>query len=96
MNNRKPLTPEEISAIVDGFAPIDWEEMEMVAKLPPGERWLVGYHKSEKIRADLREKLTTEFPELSKAEINMKVLRSLTSVRMGKSYTEPAYHEHFG
>ncbi len=94
--NRKPLTPEEISAIVDGFAPVDWEEIEMVAKLPPGERWLVGYRKSETMRADLREKLKKEFPELSEAEINMKVLRSLTPVRMGKSYTEPAYYEHFG
>ena len=96
MTNRKPLTPEEISAIVDGFEPIDWQEIEMVAKLPPGERWLVGYRKSEAMRADLREKLKKEFPELSESELNMKILRSLTSVRMGKSYTEPAYHEHFG
>ena len=94
--NRKPLAPEEISAIVDGFDPIDWEEMEMVAQMPPNKRWLVGYRKSEKLRADLREKLSKEFPELSEAEINMKVLRSLTPVRIGKSYTEPAYHEHFG
>ncbi|MEW5941860.1 MAG: hypothetical protein AB1750_19525 [Chloroflexota bacterium] len=96
MTNRKSLTPEEISAIVNGFDPIDLEEIEMVAKLPPGERWLVGYRKSEAMRADLREKLKKEFPELSEAELNMKILRSLTSVRMGKSYTEPAYHEHFG
>ena len=94
MTNRKPLTPEEISAIVDGFDPIDWEEMEMVAKLPPGERWLVSYRKTEEIRADLRHKLVKDFPELSKAEINMMILRSMSPVRMGKSYTEPAYNEH--
>lgn len=96
MNNRKPLTSEEISAIVDGFDPIDIEEMEMMAKLSPGERWLVPYRKAEAIRADLRDKLRKDFPELSIPEINMKVLRSLTPVRIGKNYTEPAYHEHFG
>lgn len=48
MADRKPLTSEEISAIVDGFEPIDVEEMEIIA--------------------------------------------SLTPVRMGKTYTEPAYY----
>ena len=47
MTERKPLTSEEISAIVDGFEPIDREEMEMLAKSPPSKRWLVGYRKSE-------------------------------------------------
>ncbi|HJS19196.1 MAG TPA: hypothetical protein VJ785_10625 [Anaerolineales bacterium] len=92
MTQRKSLTPEEISAIVDGFEPIDREEMEMLAKLPPGMRWLVSYRKSEEIRADLRDKLRKDFPELSLPEINMKVLRSLTPVRIGKNYSEPAYY----
>jgi len=96
MTEKRTLTSEEISAIVDSFEPIDVEEMEMLAKLPPGKRWLLGYRKSEEIRADLREKLMKDIPELSMPEINMKVLRSLTPVRMGKSYTEPAYHEYFG
>ena len=96
MNEKRQLTSKEISAIVDGFDPIDIEEMEMMAKLPPGERWLVPYRKAEAIRFDLRNKLRKDFPELSLPEINMKMLRSLTPVRMGKSYTEPAYHEHFG
>jgi hypothetical protein len=92
MTERKPITSEEISAIVDGFEPIDMEKMELLAKMPPGERWLIGYHKSEAIGADLRNKLMEDFPELSMSEINMKVLRSLTPVRMGKNYTEPAYY----
>jgi hypothetical protein len=92
MTNGKPLTSEEISAIVDGFDPIDREEMEMLAKLSPGKRWLVGYRKSEEIRADLRNKVMEDFPELTLPEINMKVLRSLTPVRIGKNYTEPAYY----
>ena len=96
MEKKKTLTPEEISAIVDGFDPIDLEEMEMMAKMPPEQRWLIPYRKAEAIRADLRNKLTKDFPELSMPEINMKVLRSFTPVRIGKNYTEPAYHEHFG
>ena len=32
MSERKPLTSEEISAIVDGFDPIDWVQMELLAK----------------------------------------------------------------
>lgn len=92
MNAQKPLTSEEISAIVDGFEPIDREEIEMLAKLPPSKRWLVGYRKSEEIRADLQDKLRKDFPELLLPEINMKVLRSLTPVRIGKTYTEPAYY----
>jgi hypothetical protein len=95
MPDRKPLTPEEISAIVDGLDSIDWEEVKMLASLPPGKRWQVGYQKSEAIRADLRKKLIKDFPELAMSEINMKVLRSLTSVRIGKSYTEPAYFEYW-
>ena len=93
---RKPLTSEEISAIVDGLDPIDFQEMEMLAKIPSGERWLVIVRKSEEIRADLRNKLRKDFPELSLPEINMKVLRSLSPVRIGKSYTEPAYVELLG
>jgi hypothetical protein len=91
---RKPLTPEEISAIVDGFDPIDWVQMELLAKMPPGQRYLVSLRETEMIRAALRNKLMEDFPELSKSEINMKILRSFKSVRMGKTYSEPPYHEY--
>jgi hypothetical protein len=91
MTNRKPLTSEEISAIVNGFEPIDWLQIEMLAKLRPDQRIIPMLEKSEMIRADLRKKLMEDFPELSLPEINMKVLRSLTPVRIGKNYTEPAY-----
>lgn len=92
MTKRKPLTPEEISAIVDGFEPIDVEEMKIIARLTPSQRIFRMLEKAEAIRDDLRNKLLEDFPELSLPEINMKVLKSLTPVRMGKSYTEPAYY----
>jgi hypothetical protein len=65
MTDGKPLTPEEISAIVDGFDPIDWEEKEMLIKMPLGERHLVGLQKAEKLRTDLRSKLMKDFSEFS-------------------------------
>ncbi|MBI5964423.1 MAG: hypothetical protein HY863_13180 [Chloroflexi bacterium] len=100
MEKKKTLTSEEISAIVDRiadeFASEDKAEIKIIATLPPNARWLVGIRKAEAIRADLRNKLVRDFPELSMPEINMKILRSLTPVRIGKSYTEPAYQDHFG
>ena len=100
MENKRPLTSEEISNIIaritDEFGLSKWEEIEMMAKIPPEKRWLVSYRTSEAIRADLRNKLLEDFPELTLPEINMRVLRSLTPVQMGKNYTEPAYYEHFG
>ena len=96
MAEKQTLTSEEISALVnriaDEFESEDREEVEMLAKIPLGQRWLIPLQKAEAIRADLRKKLLKDFPELSLPEINMKVLRSLTPVRMGRSYTEPAYY----
>lgn len=84
MKNRKPLTPEEISAIVDGLNPIDWVQMELLAKLPPGQRILPALNATLMIRAGLRSAFMKKFPELSKSEINMKILEYLTPVRMEK------------
>jgi hypothetical protein len=96
MAEKRSLTSQEISDLVNRIAN-EFEsegraEIEMIAKMRPEQRWLVSYRKSEAIRSDLRNKLRIDFPELSFPEINMKVLRSLTPVRMGKTYTEPAYY----
>jgi len=81
---------------VDGFDPIDWEEVKLLKAMPSDERYFVSLRKTEALRTDLRNKLMKDYPELPMSEINMKMLRSLTPVRIGKSYTEPAYNEHFG
>lgn len=78
MSNRKPLTPEEISAIVDGFDPIDVTQMELLAKLPPGKRIIPMLHATEMVRAGLRAAFRKKFPDLSMSEINMKILEYLT------------------
>ena len=82
MNGRKPLTPEEISAVVDGFEPIDWVQMELLSRLPFERRLIPGLNAQEFAMAALRGTFRNKFPELSVSEINMKVLAYLTPVRM--------------
>ncbi len=81
---RQHLTPEEISAIVDGLDPIDWVQMELLAKLPPGQRILPMLNATLMLRAGLRSAFTRKFPELSMSEINMKILEYLTPVKLDK------------
>jgi hypothetical protein len=78
MNDRKHLTSEEISAIVDGLNPIDWAQMELLAKMPPGKRIYPSLRASTMIRAGLRTAFKRKFPNLSRSEVNMKVLEYLT------------------
>ena len=78
MTDKRFLTPEEISAIVNGFDPIDWVQMELLAKLPPGKRMYPSLQASAMLRAGLRTAFKRKFPELLLSEINMKVLEYLT------------------
>lgn len=78
MTEKQTLTSEEISKIVDGFDPVDWVQMELHAKLPPGKRILPMLQASEMIRAGLRGTFRKKFPNLSMPEINMKILDYLT------------------
>jgi hypothetical protein len=84
MNEKRPLTSKEISAIVDGFEPIDRVQMELLAKLPPGKRIIPMLQASEMVRAGLRGTFRKKFPNLSLSEINMKILEYLTY--MDKTY----------
>lgn len=78
MEKRKPLTSEEISAIVDGFEPIDWVQMKLLAHMPPSRRNLPMLQATEMIRAGLRTAFMRKFPELTRGEINMKILDYMT------------------
>lgn len=82
MTERKPLTTEEISAIVDGMDPIDWAQMKLLANMPFEKRLIPGLNAQEFAMAALRGTFRSKFPELSMPEINMKVLAYLTPVRM--------------
>ena len=81
MIDRKPLTSEEISAIVDGFEPIDRLQMELLAKMPPGQRIAPMINATLMVRAGLRSAFMKKFPALSRSEINMKILEYMTPIR---------------
>jgi hypothetical protein len=79
---KAPLSPNEISAIVSTIEPIDWVQMELLAKLPPERRLIPGLNAQEFSMSALRGTYRRKFPELSMSQINMKVLAYLTPVRM--------------
>jgi hypothetical protein len=82
MPTKKLLSSSEISSIVDGFDPIDWVQLELLAELPFEKRLLPGLNAQEFSMAALRGTFRRKFPELSMPEINMKVLAYLTPIRM--------------
>jgi hypothetical protein len=84
MSGKRPLSIEEISAIVDRFDPIDRVQMELIANLPPGKRIIPMLQATEMVRSGLRAAFSKKFPGLSKSEINMKILEYMTY--MDQSY----------
>jgi hypothetical protein len=86
MENKRPLTSEEISAIVDGFDRVDRVQMELLAKMPPGQRIAPMMNATLMVRAGLRSAFMKKFPELSMPEINMKILEYMTPIRGMKKH----------
>ena len=82
LKTKQTLTPAEISSIVQGLDPIDWIQVELLAKLPPGKRIIPPMRSQEFSMAALRGTFRRRFPELSMSEISMKVLAYLTPVRL--------------
>ena len=72
----------DIEALVQGLDPIDWVQLKLTASLSPGQRILAGMQAQAFAMAHLRGAFRRRFPELSQAELNMKVLAYLTPVRM--------------
>lgn len=70
-----------IEALVQGLDPVDWTQLELLARLTPGQRILTGMQAQTFAMAALRGTLRRRFPQLSQAELNMKVLAYLTPVR---------------
>jgi hypothetical protein len=63
------------------FEPIDWQQLELLARLTPAQRILIGMQARAFAMAGLRGTLRRRFPELSQAELNMKVLAHFTPLR---------------
>ena len=82
MDAKQLLSSTEISTIVDGFDPIDWVQVDLLAKMPFEKRLIPGLAAQEFSMAALRGTFRRKFPELSMPEINMKVLAYLTPIRL--------------
>jgi hypothetical protein len=82
MNKKPTLTPDEIATIVQDLNPIDWTQVELLAKLPPAKRIIPPLLAQEFSMSALRGTFRKRFPNLSMKEINMKVLAYLTPIRM--------------
>lgn len=72
----------DVAAIVRGLDPIDWVQLELLAKLPPEKRVSPGLQAQAFAMAALRGTFRKRYPELSLSAINMKVLAYLTPVRI--------------
>ena len=63
------------------FDPIDWQQLELLARLTPAQRVRLGIQAQAFARAMLRGTLRRRFPDLSQSELNMKVLAHFTPLR---------------
>jgi hypothetical protein len=78
---RPTKAPDDTSGEALHFAPIDWQQLQLLAQLTPAQRTLAMIRAAEFVRAGLRGTLRRRFPELSDEQINMKVLAHLTPLR---------------
>lgn len=79
---KNKLDSTAIAEMVRGIEPVDWVQMRLTANLSPADRVLAGMRVTTFARAALRGTFARRFPELSRSELNMKVLAYLTPVRM--------------
>ena len=71
-----------ILEIVQNLDPVDWTQVRLLADLSPAERVLAGMRAQSFAMSALRGTFRKRFPELTIAELNMKVLAYLTPVRI--------------
>ena len=79
---RVELGREAIAEIVRGLDPIDWVQLRVTAQLSPTDQISTGIRVADFARAIVRGALAERFPDLTRSELNMKVLRHFTTVRM--------------
>ena len=76
------LSRRDIYNLVRGIAPVDPVQLRLTKQLSPAERALLGAQSTEFAMSALRGAWQQRFPELSLAELNMKVLAYCTPIRM--------------
>ena len=81
LNDRERTETASEDDLDISFDPIDWQQLELLARLTPAQRILLGMQAQAFARAALRGTLRRRFPELSQSELNMKVLAHFTPLR---------------
>jgi hypothetical protein len=61
--------------------PIDWPQMELLARVSPAQRLLTMMAASEMMLAGLRGTFRRRYPDLTPSELNMRVLAYVTPLR---------------
>jgi hypothetical protein len=75
-----PATPELTPAHQWPLDSVDWQQLYLLAKLTPGQRMVAMAQVSAFARGILRGAFRRRFPNLTMAEINMKMLQYLSNV----------------
>jgi len=73
---------EKIRELVRGIPPVDWEQLRRFASLSPEDRILEVMRATEAARPIVRDEFAKRYPNETRSEINMRVLRHFTTVRM--------------
>jgi hypothetical protein len=71
-----------VREIVRGLDPADWVQIKLIANLPPDRRIIPAMRAQAFAMATFRLTLEKRYPNLSRAELNMKVLEHFTKVRL--------------
>jgi hypothetical protein len=79
------MTDEEIAELVKGLGPIDWVQVELIASLPPERRIVPGMRAQAFALSAMRATLRQHYPEMSRSELNLKVLAHFTPLRLPSS-----------
>jgi hypothetical protein len=82
VNEKRSLTDDEIAEIVRGIAAPDWRQIELLRNLPAERRIIPAMRAQAFALSTYRATLKKRYPDLSSAELNMRVLQHFTEVRL--------------
>lgn len=78
------MSKVEVSEIVRGLDPADWVQIKLLATLPHERRIIPAMRAQAFAMSTFRLTLKKRYPNLSNAELNMKVLEHFTTVHLQK------------
>ena len=79
------MSEVDTAAIVRGLDPADWVQIKLLRSLPPEKRIIPAMRAQAFAMSTFKLTLKSRYPDLSDSELNMKVLRHFTTVRMPES-----------